>query len=82
MAQSVQELKHRVENVDLWPESTNDDRCDNCKFYKVLGKASVTALTERSIWSSARPGTSLTSTSTFISVIRPPTIRRPYTRVR
>lgn len=36
MAQSVQELKRRVESVDLWPESTNEDRCDNCKFYKVL----------------------------------------------
>ena len=36
MAQSIQELKQRVETVDLWPESTNADRCDNCKFYKVL----------------------------------------------
>jgi hypothetical protein len=36
MAQSVAELKKRVENVDLWPESTNDDRCDNCAYYKEL----------------------------------------------
>jgi hypothetical protein len=36
MPQSIPELKHRVEVVDLWPESTNDDRCDNCKFYKLL----------------------------------------------
>ncbi len=36
MAQSVQELKQRVETVELWPESTNDDRCDNCQFYRVL----------------------------------------------
>jgi hypothetical protein len=36
MAQSIPELKKRVEEVDLWPESTNDDRCDNCKFYKEL----------------------------------------------
>ncbi|MPZ48020.1 MAG: hypothetical protein GEU75_01685 [Dehalococcoidia bacterium] len=33
MAQSVQELKVRVEQADLWPESTNDDHCDNCRFY-------------------------------------------------
>ena len=36
MAQSVQELKARVELVDLWPESTNDDRCDNCRYYQVI----------------------------------------------
>jgi len=34
--QSLPELKTRVENVDLWPESTNEDQCDNCKFYKVI----------------------------------------------
>jgi hypothetical protein len=34
--QSVQELKARAENVDLWSYSTNDDRCDNCKFYRVM----------------------------------------------
>jgi hypothetical protein len=34
--QSVKELKARVEAADLWPESTDDDRCDNCKFYKLL----------------------------------------------
>ena len=36
MAQSVQELKQRAEKADLWSESTNDDQCDNCKFYKVM----------------------------------------------
>jgi hypothetical protein len=34
--QSVEELKARVEKVDLWPESTNEDQCDNCRFYKEL----------------------------------------------
>ena len=34
--QSVEELKARVEKADLWSASTNDDRCDNCRFYKVL----------------------------------------------
>jgi hypothetical protein len=34
--QSVQELKARVESIDLWSYSTNEDRCDNCKFYKPL----------------------------------------------
>ena len=34
--QSVTELAARVEKADLWPESTNDDRCDNCLFYKVI----------------------------------------------
>ena len=34
--QSVEELKQRIEKVDLWSESTNDDRCDNCRFYKEL----------------------------------------------
>ena len=34
--QSLSELKARVETADLWPERTNDDRCDNCKFYKVI----------------------------------------------
>ena len=36
MAQSPEELKARVEAADLWPESTNDDRCDNCTFYREL----------------------------------------------
>ena len=36
MTQSASELKKRVEDADLWPESTNDDRCDNCKFYREL----------------------------------------------
>lgn len=36
MAQSVQELKMRIEAVDLWSYSTTDDRCDNCRFYRVL----------------------------------------------
>lgn len=34
--QSLGELKTRVENVDLWPSSTNDDRCDNCRYYKLI----------------------------------------------
>ncbi len=34
--QSVPELKTRIEGIDLWSYSTNDDRCDNCKFYKIL----------------------------------------------
>ena len=34
--QSIEELKKRVENADLWSESTNDDHCDNCRFYRVL----------------------------------------------
>ncbi len=34
--QSLSELKARVETVDLWPSSTNDDRCDNCRFYKAI----------------------------------------------
>jgi hypothetical protein len=34
--QSVEELKQRVENIDLWAYSTNEDRCDNCRFYRVL----------------------------------------------
>jgi hypothetical protein len=36
MVQSVKELQARGEAVDLWPESTNDDRCDNCRFYALL----------------------------------------------
>jgi hypothetical protein len=32
----MSELKARVENIDLWAYSTNDDRCDNCKYYKVI----------------------------------------------
>ena len=36
MAQNAQDLKTRVEDADLWPESSNDDRCDDCKFYKEL----------------------------------------------
>ena len=34
--QSVEELKARVERADLWSASTNDDRCDNCRFYTIL----------------------------------------------
>jgi hypothetical protein len=34
--QSVAELKSRVENTDLWPYSTNEDRCDNCRYYRLL----------------------------------------------
>jgi len=34
--QSVEELKKRVEEADLWPESTNEDRCDNCRYYREL----------------------------------------------
>jgi hypothetical protein len=34
--QSLSDLKTRVENIDLWSHSTNEDRCDNCKFYKVI----------------------------------------------
>ena len=36
MAESVEELKARVESADLWPESTNDDHCDNCRYYSEL----------------------------------------------
>ena len=36
MPQSADELKARVEQADLWPESTNDDRCDNCRYYQEL----------------------------------------------
>ena len=39
MAQSVKDLTQRMVEVDLWSESTNEDRCDNCKFYKVMGDA-------------------------------------------
>ena len=33
MPQTAAELKTRVEAADLWPESTNEDRCDNCRYY-------------------------------------------------
>ncbi len=36
MAQSVKELQERAEKADLWDHSTNDDQCDNCKFYKEM----------------------------------------------
>jgi hypothetical protein len=36
MAQSMEDLKKRVEEADLWSESTNDDRCDNCRYYREL----------------------------------------------
>ena len=36
MPQSAPELKKRVEDVDLWPESTNEDQCDNCRYYMEL----------------------------------------------
>lgn len=39
MAQSVKDLTQRMESVDLWSESSNEDRCDNCKFYKIMGDA-------------------------------------------
>ena len=39
MAQSVKELTERMVNVDLWSESTNEDRCDNCRFYRMMGDA-------------------------------------------
>jgi len=39
MAQNVKDLTQRMVNVDLWSESTNEDQCDNCKFYKVMGDA-------------------------------------------
>ena len=31
MTQDLNNLKARAEEADLWPESTNDDRCDNCR---------------------------------------------------
>ena len=34
--QSLSELKARAEHVDLWSFSTNDDRCDNCRYYKLI----------------------------------------------
>ena len=34
--QSVPELKARAEAADLYAYSTNEDRCENCKFYKVM----------------------------------------------
>jgi hypothetical protein len=36
MMQSLSELKTRAEAIDLYNYSTNNDRCDNCKFYKVM----------------------------------------------
>jgi hypothetical protein len=36
MAQSVQDLKTRAEQAELWSYSTNDDRCDNCRFYSPM----------------------------------------------
>jgi hypothetical protein len=36
MAQSVKELKERAGNVELWPMSTNEDICGNCRFYRAL----------------------------------------------
>jgi hypothetical protein len=38
MAQNVKELTQRMVDVDLWSESTNEDRCDNCSFYKIMGE--------------------------------------------
>lgn len=37
--QSLSELKARAEAIDLYNYSTNEDRCDNCKFYKMMGDA-------------------------------------------
>jgi len=34
----LKELKARIETVDLWSESTNDDRCDNCRYYRELSE--------------------------------------------
>jgi 4,5-DOPA dioxygenase extradiol len=34
--QSAEELKAWVDRADLWSESTNNDQCDNCRFYRVL----------------------------------------------
>ena len=36
MAQSVKELQARAEQVDLWSYSTNEDQCDNCRFYRPM----------------------------------------------
>jgi hypothetical protein len=36
MPQLAADLKKRVEDVDLWPESTNEDQCDNCRYYQEL----------------------------------------------
>jgi hypothetical protein len=36
VAQSVKELTQRMEETDLWSYSTNEDQCDNCKFYKTM----------------------------------------------
>jgi len=38
MAQNVKELTERMIKVDLWSESTNEDQCDNCKFYRMMGE--------------------------------------------
>jgi len=34
--QSVQELTVRAEKADLWSYTTDEDRCDNCRFYKLM----------------------------------------------
>jgi hypothetical protein len=36
MVQLAKDLKVRVETADLWPMSTNQDQCDNCRFYQEL----------------------------------------------
>ena len=36
MPQNIEELKARAAEADLWPESTNDDRCGNCRYYSEL----------------------------------------------
>ena len=34
--QSIEELKTRAESVELSSFSTNEDQCDNCRFYKSM----------------------------------------------
>jgi len=36
MAQSVSELKTRAEEADLSHESTDEQVCDNCRFYQEM----------------------------------------------
>ncbi len=38
MAQSVKDLTARMIEVDLWSESTTEDQCANCKFYRMMGE--------------------------------------------
>jgi High potential iron-sulfur protein len=34
--QSLSELKVRTEKIELYSYSTNEDRCDNCRYYKLM----------------------------------------------